>query len=220
MSFLEALKANFAELLEPLGSWGRKPPVATPDELREFVASRAGYVAQVTLYGYLKARVGTRYVSLIEDPEFAASMTIARDHIYAACLGDLAVYAVAQASGDEGDSERLALAQWCVEQTLATSPIETLDADAHERVMREFRQRLEFTNWAEVSAETTFTRSADALVEWSPVAPELKSNDTEIVENSIRFKWIGVRKELAERLDAEAVLPHWREGQQEAEVQE
>ena len=78
MTFLETLKTNFSEMMRPLGKWGRKPPVTTPEELREFIESRAGYTAQVTLYGYLKARVGTRYPSLIEDPEFASSMTIAR----------------------------------------------------------------------------------------------------------------------------------------------
>ena len=94
---------------------------------------------------------------------------------------------------------------------MATAPIETFDAEAVERTIRDFQQRLQFTGWSDVSPEGTFTRSADALVEWSPVAPELKSNDTEIVENSIRFKWIGVRQELGKRLDAEAVLRNWRE---------
>ena len=62
------------------------------ESLRSFVSSRSSYMSQVSLYGYLKARAGTRYVSLIKDPLFASSMKTARNRIFFACLMDLTLY--------------------------------------------------------------------------------------------------------------------------------
>ena len=62
------------------------------ESLRSFVSSRSSYMAQVSLYGYLKARAGTQYVSLIKDPLFSSSMKTARDQIFFACLMDLTLY--------------------------------------------------------------------------------------------------------------------------------
>ena len=62
------------------------------ESLRSFVSSRSSYIAQVSLYGYLKARAGTRYVSLIKDPLFASSMKTARNQIFFACLMDLTLH--------------------------------------------------------------------------------------------------------------------------------
>ena len=56
------------------------------ESLRSFVSSRSSYIAQVSLYGYLKARAGTRYVSLIKDPLFASSMKTARNRIFLTAL--------------------------------------------------------------------------------------------------------------------------------------
>jgi hypothetical protein len=50
-----------------------------------------------------------------------------------------------------------------------------------------------------------FSESPAALVRWAPIAPELKQFDQEIVENSIKFKWRDVRRDLGKRLDAAAV---------------
>ena len=47
---------------------GQKKQIDEIESLRSFVSSRSSYIAQVSLYGYLKARAGTRYVSLIKDP--------------------------------------------------------------------------------------------------------------------------------------------------------
>ena len=62
------------------------------ESLRSFVSSRSSYMAQVSLYGYLKARAGTQYVSLIKDPLFASSMKTARNRIFFACLMDLTLH--------------------------------------------------------------------------------------------------------------------------------
>jgi hypothetical protein len=42
-------------------------------------------------------------------------------------------------------------------------------------------------------------------VRWAPIAAELKQFDSEIVENSIKFKWRDTRRDFERRLDAAAV---------------
>ena len=69
-----------------------------------------------------------------------------------------------------------------------------------------FERRLAFWDWQDgPSGPDIFTESPAALVRWSPIAPELKKYDREIVENSIRYAWREVRVRLLARLDADAV---------------
>jgi hypothetical protein len=53
--------------------------------------------------------------------------------------------------------------------------------------------------------------SPSALVEWAPIADELKDYDVDIVKNSMRFKWKRIRDQFETLLDADAVLADWRE---------
>ena len=80
------------KLILPLINFlGRQNRIGEIESLRSFVSSRSSYVAQVSLYGYLKARAGTRYVSLIKEPLFASSMKTARNRIFFACLMDFKI---------------------------------------------------------------------------------------------------------------------------------
>ena len=60
--------------------------------LQEFISTRASYVAQVSLYGYLRTRAGMRYPELFDDDAFVHSINIAKWQIWLACLSDLAIY--------------------------------------------------------------------------------------------------------------------------------
>ena len=53
--------------------------------------------------------------------------------------------------------------------------------------------------------ETVFSASPEALYYWSPIADELKQRDETIVKNSIRFRWIEVRRLTRRVLDGEAL---------------
>ena len=41
--------------------------IKSKKDLENFVKERAAHVTQTTLYGYLKTRIGTRYVAMLED---------------------------------------------------------------------------------------------------------------------------------------------------------
>ena len=62
------------------------------DELENFIQSKSAWVSQVTLYGYLKTRMGTRYVLHFENDEFMRSVNLAKWNIYAVALQDLTFF--------------------------------------------------------------------------------------------------------------------------------
>ena len=62
------------------------------DELETFIQTKSAWVTQVTLYGYLKTRMGTRYVLHFENDEFMSSVNLAKWNIYAVALQDLTFF--------------------------------------------------------------------------------------------------------------------------------
>ena len=101
-----------AALRRRLTPWRKPDPLASLEDVADFVRARASYIAQTTLYGYIKTRTGTRYVSLFEDEVFVASINIAKWRVYLACLDHLSLHAVAKLPLDpaRGHGERRALA--------------------------------------------------------------------------------------------------------------
>ena len=69
-----------------------KKKIKSLDDLEEFIQSKSAWVTQVTLYGYLKTRMGTRYVLHFENDEFMSSVNLAKWNIYSVALQDLTFY--------------------------------------------------------------------------------------------------------------------------------
>lgn len=185
-------------------------PIDTIDALCRFVSTRSAFVAQKTLYGYVKTRMGTRYPSMFADDVFVASIDIAKMHVFAACLSDLTVYAVSRAlrEAPQGPAHNT-LAERCFESGLTDNEDQAQQVGAfsiaHEKAA--FAQRLAFLNWQTASpGPALFTASPAALVKWSPIAPELKKDDVEIIENSIRFSWRDVREQFEKRINGPAII--------------
>lgn len=183
-------------------------PIDTIGGLENFVATRSAFVAQKKLYGYLKTRMGTRYPSMFEDDIFVTSIKIANFHVFAACLSDLTIFAVAHAFNDTSvsDDQRAEIAIRCFEAGLRDNAEAAPEEFSSGEAIDAFRNRLATTQWRSgaLLAEN-FTRSPKALIKWAPIAPRLKKFDTEIVENSIRFAWREIRVQFLKRLDADAI---------------
>lgn len=198
--------------LKALCFWRQPKPVTTVAELVGYVDTRAKFVAQTSLYSYIKTRVGTRYVSLMEDDTFVHSVNIAKWEIYLACLRDFAIYAAACVGGTVAREDELrALAIHLVDAALETEEVPAerpqgfADArDAHSAHVKSLDWR------ADRATEAAFQASQAALVEWAPIADELKMHDVEIVKTSMRGKWKKVREQFARLLVPEAVLADWR----------
>ena len=71
-----------------------KSKIKDLDELESFIQSKSAWVSQVTLYGYLKTRMGTRYVLHFENDEFMNSVNLAKWNIYAVALQDLTFFTI------------------------------------------------------------------------------------------------------------------------------
>jgi len=187
----------------------RNSRIADRETLRQFLDSRASYVAQTTLYGYLRTRAGMQYPILFEDDVFVKSVNIAKWHVWLACLSDLAVFAgglIARrgaASPDQVGPLMLAMFDAILDAT-GTPP--DAGAEFHQHAQR-VRSRLMLCNWTAVADDATpFSESGPALVHWSPIVDDLKRHDAHIVRNSIRFVWQEVRRALRRDLDAAALM--------------
>jgi len=187
----------------------RAVAVADRRELRKFLETRASYVSQMSLYGYLRTRTGVRFPELFSDDVFVASINQAKWHIWLACLSDLAVYAgllILRRTKSSSDAVR-DLMRSALDEVLASvgTPDDAgPDFDAHaDRV----RARLALCDWSGLDDdESAFSESPEALVRYAPVIDELKVLDAPIVRNSVRFRWQEVRRDLRRDLDAERVL--------------
>ena len=69
-----------------------KKKIGSLDDLETFIQSKSAWVTQVTLYGYLKTRMGTRYVLHFENDKFMESVNQAKWNIYSVALQDLTFF--------------------------------------------------------------------------------------------------------------------------------
>ena len=69
-----------------------KKKIKNLDELEVFIQTKSAWVTQVTLYNYLKTRMGTRYVLHFENDKFMGSVNLAKWNIYSVALQDLSLF--------------------------------------------------------------------------------------------------------------------------------
>lgn len=192
-----------------IGRRWRQEPIVDAAGLRSFLETRASFVAQTSLYGYVRTRAGMRYPELFDDDGFVVSLNIAKWQIWLACLSDIAVHAGGRVAGGQAAAapEIGRLMQRVVADILAGTGIPSDAGPDFAASARLVLERIAACDWAAVGdAEAAFTESPPALVRWAPIVDELKQLDEPIVLNSVRFRWQEVRRDLAEALDAGAVL--------------
>ncbi len=165
-------------------------------DLENFVKERAAHVTQTTLYGYLKTRIGTRYVAMLEDEKFAESINIAKWNIYVVAISDLTFYVfsflIDKKNLKQNDAEQIFL-------NIINSEIANgLSEQIGKKAIRKFKDKLLSVDWKKYHSENPFKDSGIALYDWSPIADELKVLDKEIVINSIKLKWNIVKNEFKE----------------------
>lgn len=210
---LEDIFAFASSLRRALRIRSDRSTINDVDRLVQFVHTRSAYVAQTSLYGYLKTRMGRKYVEIFKDAKFAPSLNTAKWQVFAACLSDLCVHSVALAAkqGQLDATEAAELARQCyrlcVEQTFDSE----LAAGLAPAAVEDFEQRCRAVIWPNAAAgASAFTYSPRALAESSPVSEEFKRLDRKIVENSVRFRWNDVRHQLDRRLDGAALCASWK----------
>ena len=199
-SFLRIVREYFAAG----GRWRGGKRLTDRDALRRFIDSRANFVAQMSLYGYLRTRAGMRYPELFSNDEFVQAVDAAKWQMWLACLSDLSVYAGGLLERrTRSDPARIGTLMTATLEAILAASEGTHDAARVERV----RARLTLCDWTAVPDDgTPFSESPRVLIECAPIIDELKQLDEEIVRNSVRFRWQQVRRELRRALDADALM--------------
>ena len=177
-----------------------KKKIRSFDELEEFIQTKSAWVSQVTLYGYLKTRMGTRYVLHFENDEFMKSVNLAKWNIYAIALQDLTFFTFSylkiNSSEVEINKSKEIFLKILDDETSNLMPQEII-----EDAKKSFLERFEKINWENYFIDKPFNQSALSLYKWAPIAEELKLLDRKIVLNSMILKWDVIKKEFKERIE-------------------
>ena len=176
-----------------------KTKISNLDELEDFIQSKSAWVTQVTLYGYLKTRMGTRYVLHFENDKFMASVNLAKWNIYAVALQDLTFftfsYLKTNLNYQDIDKAKEIFLKILDDETTNKMPLDII-----EEAKKNFNERLQSINWNTYYNDLPFNPSALSLYKWAPIDDELKKLDRKIVLNSVILKWDIVKKEFNERI--------------------
>ena len=170
------------------------------DTLEDFIQTKSAWVTQVTLYGYLKTRMGTRYVLHFENDVFMSSVNLAKWNIYAVALQDLTFFTFSylkknfQYNGVEKAKE--IFLKILDDEISNKMPLDIID-----NAKKSFDERLKNINWDLYYDDLPFNPSALSLYKWAPIAEDLKTLDRKIVLNSVILKWDIVKKEFKERIN-------------------
>ena len=176
-----------------------KTKISNLDELEDFIQSKSAWVTQVTLYGYLKTRMGTRYVLHFENDEFMASVNLAKWNIYAVALQDLTFFTFSYLKNNSNYQE-VDKAKEIFLKILDDETTNKMPLDIIEEAKKNFNERLQSINWNTYYNDLPFNPSALSLYKWAPIDDELKKLDRKIVLNSVILKWDIVKKEFNERI--------------------
>lgn len=187
----------------------RQEPVVDRESLARFLDQRASFVAQMSLYGYLRTRAGVRYFELFHNDGFIAMLNVGKWHVWLDCLGDLSIYAGGLLHHRTGQSpERVGmLVDEVVAGVIEKTGIPPDSGPQFKEHAERARKRIAEADWGNVQdGEEPFSESPGSVVRWAPIVDSLKELDEDIVLNSVRFRWQEVRRDLREHLDAEAVM--------------
>ena len=172
-----------------------KKKIKNLNDLQEFIQKKSAWVSQVTLYGYLKTRMGTKYVLHFDDEKFLGSINTAKWNIYSIALQDLTFYTLSYLNLVKNYSD-LSQAKNIYNSILKNEKKNGMPEDIIEKALNTFDERRQNLDWKKYCTSLPFNQSALALYEWAPVADELKALDRKIVLNSMILKWDNIKEEF------------------------
>ena len=173
-----------------------KKKIKNIEDLTSFVQKKSAWVSQVTLYNYLKTRMGTKWVLHFDDEIFLTSINKAKWNIYAVALQDLILYSLSylKVFYNYQETEK---ANEIYEIILNKETENRMPKEIILLSKKNFLERLKKIDWNTYYKSWPFNESALALYAWAPIAEELKSLDRKIVLNSMILKWDNIKDEFA-----------------------
>ena len=176
-----------------------KKSLTNLDDLENFIQTKSAWVSQVTLYGYLKTRMGTRYVLHFENDEFMKSVNLAKWNIYAVALQDLTFFTFSYLKSNmnyqDVEKAKDIFLKILDDETTNKMPQSIID-----EAKKNFYERFQNIEWNLYHDNLPFNPSALSLYKWAPIADELKILDRKIVLNSMILKWDIIKKEFKDRI--------------------
>ena len=173
-----------------------KKKIKNIDDLKSFIQKKSAWVSQVTLYNYLKTRMGTKWVLHFDDEKFLASINQAKWNIYSVALQDLTFYSLSYLSVFY-EYKKTDNALNIYEEILNQELTNGMPKEVVIRAKKKFTERLDKIDWNNYYKSWPFNESALTLYEWAPIAEELKALDRKIVLNSMILKWDNIKDEFS-----------------------
>ena len=164
-------------------------------DLESFIQKKSAWVSQVTLYSYLKTRMGTKYVLHFDNEELLSSINKAKWNIYAVALQDLTFFSFSYLNVFF-NFEDIVKSKDIFSSILENEKKNGMPEDVLSKAKIDFDRKFEKIDWKKHYNSLPFNDSALALYEWAPIAEELKTLDRKIVLNSMILKWDIIQKEF------------------------
>ena len=177
-----------------------KKKIKNLDELEHFIQTKSAWVTQVTLYSYLKTRMGTRYVLHFDNDVFMSSLDIAKWNIYSVALQDLTLFTFSYLKVNF-NYQNIDQSKEIFSKILENEISNKMPLDIIEEAKKTFNERLQNINWEIYYKDLPFNPSALSLYKWAPIAEELKTLDRKIVLNSMILKWDIIKKEFEKLIE-------------------
>ena len=173
-----------------------KKKIKNIQDLESFIQKKSAWVSQVTLYNYLKTRMGTKWVLHFDDEIFLSSINKAKWNIYSVALQDLTFYSLSYLKVFYNYQE-INKANEIYEKILNEEAKNGMPEEVVLHAKEKFEERLKKIDWKTHYKSWPFNESALTLYDWAPVAEELKILDRKIVLNSMILKWDNIKDEFA-----------------------
>ena len=172
-----------------------KKKIRDIEGLTSFIQKKSAWVSQVTLYNYLKTRMGTKWVLHFDDEIFLASINKAKWNIYSIALQDLTFYSLSYMNVfcNYKDMNK---AKDIYEGILINESENGMPKEVILQAKKKFLERFKNIEWKTNYKSWPFNESALTLYKWAPVAEELKTLDRKIVLNSMILKWDNIKDEF------------------------
>ena len=177
-----------------------KKKIKNLDELEQFIQTKSAWVTQVTLYSYLKTRMGTRYVLHFDNDVFMSSLDIAKWNIYSVALQDLTLFTFSYLKVNF-NYQNIDQSKEIFSKILENEISNKMPVDIIEEAKKTFNERVQNINWEIYYKDLPFNPSALSLYKWAPIAEELKTLDRKIVLNSMILKWDIIKKEFEKLIE-------------------
>jgi len=172
-----------------------KKKIKNMNDLRSFIQKKSAWVSQVTLFNYLKTRMGLKYVTMFDDEKFLTSINKAKWNIYSIALQDLTLFSISYLNVfyNYKDTNK---ANEIYKEILNNEIKNGMPKEIILSAQTFFGERLQKIKWQTYYKSWPFNESALALYEWAPIADELKILDRKIVLNSMILKWDNIKEEF------------------------